>query len=305
MYYWIHDFLQYRTARVKLDGQMSHRVTLQQGVPQGGVISPTLFNIFINDIAEKLTKHVSRALQSYMPTTAAWSAAEHRTANYRMQEALHSIGRWATDWGLEISTTKMVATCFSQSNTTEKFKLQINGRELAEEEAPTYLGVKLDKRLTWKPHLKKTERKATRKTALMKKLAGTNCGANSNILKRVYVGTVRPTLEYGMSVWATAAKSNTSYLAKVQNSSLRIITGGMKTTPIQKMEKCTNIHDLDNRREEKVLTHSEKLHRMPSHPMHAQLKELTKNRLKRASFNHLSKQLHRCHEDLPSSPAEM
>ena len=64
MYYWIHDFLQYRTARVKLDGQMSHRVTLQQGVPQGGVISPTLFNIFINDIAEKLTKHVSRALHA-------------------------------------------------------------------------------------------------------------------------------------------------------------------------------------------------------------------------------------------------
>ena len=42
------------------------------------------------------------------------------------------------------------------------------------------------------------------------------------------------------------------------------------------MDKITNIHDLDNRREEKVLTHGEKLRRMPSHPMHAKLKELTK-----------------------------
>ena len=65
-----------------------------------------------------------------------------------MQEALNSIGRWGTDWGVKISTTKTVATCFSVSNTPQKFKLHINGRELAEEQDPTYLGVNIDKRLT-------------------------------------------------------------------------------------------------------------------------------------------------------------
>ena len=45
MFRWIQDFLQRRTARVKLDGKVSHRVTMEQGVPQGGVISPTLSSL--------------------------------------------------------------------------------------------------------------------------------------------------------------------------------------------------------------------------------------------------------------------
>nr|KAG5697608.1 hypothetical protein BaRGS_001033 [Batillaria attramentaria] len=306
MYRWIQDFLQYRTARVKLDGgSMSHRVTLPNGVPQGGVVSPTLFLIFIDDIAEKMTKHVSRALHA--DDFAAWNASEHlSSATIRMQEAVDHIGRWASDWGVEINATKTVTTVFSLSTLPETAKLKMNGKELEQEDTPTYLGVKLDKRLTWNPHLKDIERKATRKLAIMKKLAGTTWGANSNILQRVYTGTVRPNLEYGSSAWATASKTNTSRLSKVQNAGLRLITGGMKTTPVQAMEKHTGLQSLDDRREEKVYVHSEKLLRMPNHPMHEKLKNPTKNRLKRTSFNHLSKALHNRSKDLlPASPTSI
>lgn len=305
MYRWIQNFLQYRTARVQLDGKISHRITLQQGVPQGGVISPTLFLIFIDDIAEKLTKHISRALHA--DDFAAWSAAEHlTTASYRMQEALEHVGRWASDWGVEINATKTVATVFSLSPLPESINLKMNGRKLKQEDNPTYLGIRLDKRLTWNPHLKSIENEAVKKLAIMKKLAGTSWGANSSILQKVYVGTVRPTLEYGSSAWATASKTNTSRLNKVQNAGLRLITGGMKTTPIQAMEKLTSLQSLEDRREEKVFIHSEKLMRMPTHPMHTEMRNPTKNRLKRTSFNHLSKSLHRRNEDLlPASPAEM
>nr|KAG5714784.1 hypothetical protein BaRGS_000272 [Batillaria attramentaria] len=306
MYRWIQDFLQYRTARVKLDGgSMSHRVTLPNGVPQGGVVSPTLFLIFIDDIAEKMTKHVSRALHA--DDFAAWNASEHlSSATIRMQEAVDHIGRWASDWGVEINATKTVTTVFSLSTLPETAKLKMNGKELEQEDTPTYLGVKLDKRLTWNPHLKDIERKATRKLAIMKKLAGTTWGANSNILQRVYTGTVRPNLEYGSSAWATASKTNTSRLSKVQNAGLRLITGGMKTTPVQAMEKHTGLQSLDDRREEKVYVHSEKLLRMPNHPMHEKLKNPTKNRLKRTSFNHLSKALHNRTKDLlPASPTSI
>ena len=147
MYRWIRNFLHYRTARVQLDGKISHRIALQQGVPQGGVISPTLFLIFIDDIAEKLTSHISRALHA--DDFASWTAAEHlTTASYRMQEALEHIGRWASDWGVEINATKTVATVFSLSPLPETVSLKINGRELKQEDNPTYLGIKLDKRLT-------------------------------------------------------------------------------------------------------------------------------------------------------------
>ena len=69
-----------------------------------------------------------------------------------------------------------------------------------------------------------------------------------------------------MSAWTTAAKTNTKKLDKVQNTGLRTITGATRTTPIKEMEKITGFHSLAERKKEKVLTHSEKLKRLPSHP---------------------------------------
>jgi len=219
MYRWIHDFLLHRTARVKVDGKTSRRVTLPQGVPQGGVISPTLFLIFIDDIAEKLSHHINNALHA--DDFAVWNAADHlTTASYRMQEAMDQVETWATDWGVEVSVTKTVSTVFSLSTKPETAKLKIGESEITQEDTPTYLGVKLDKRLSWNPHLKETEKKAVRKLAILKKLAGTSWGADNNILRRVYTGTIRPTLEYGSSAWATASKTNTNRLNKVQNAGL-------------------------------------------------------------------------------------
>ena len=129
-----------------------------------------------------------------------------------MQEAITRTSKWATDWCVTINSSKTMASCFSLSNTKELFKLTINNREIPQEETPTYLGVKLDKKLTWNPHIKDAERKATRKLLLMKKLAGTKWGANSKILKQLYAGAVGPVMEYGSSAWATAAKTNINRL---------------------------------------------------------------------------------------------
>ena len=139
----------------------------------------------------------------------------------------------------------------------------------------------------------------------MKKLAGTKWGANSKILKQLYIGAIRPVMEYRSSAWATAAKPNTNRLTKVQNAGMRIISGGMKITPVTAMEECTGLLPLDLRQEEKFLTHSEKLKRLPSHPAYQHLQAHTKNRLKRSSFNHLTKELWYTHRDiLPSAQEE-
>ena len=215
-----------------------------------------------------------------------------------MQEALNTIQKWAKDWCVTVNASKTVATCFSLSNTKETFKLSINGTELPQEDTPTYLGVKLDRRLTWNAHIRTAEQRATKRLALMKKLAGTRWGANAKILQQVYTGAVRPVMEYGSTAWATAARSNTSKLEKIQNSGMRIITGALKTTPISAMLKTTGLAVLETRREEKLLIHAEKLRRVPSHPTHDQLKQQTKNRLKRTSVNHIAKRLRREHSDL-------
>ena len=67
---------------------------------------------------------------------------------------------------------------------------------MKEEDEVNYLGVTFDKRLTWKPHTLHTEGKARKKLVIICKLAGTTWGANEQILKTVYEGSVRPVLEY-------------------------------------------------------------------------------------------------------------
>ncbi|KAK7097663.1 hypothetical protein V1264_004608 [Littorina saxatilis] len=304
MFNWIKSFLCHRTARVKLDGNLSYAVKIREGVPQGGVISPTLFVVFINDITNSLSRHISKALHA--DDLAMWSAAESTaTTKVRMQEALNITSKWATDWCVTVNSLKTVATCFSLSNSKETLQLTINNQAIPQEDTPTYLGIKLDKKLTWNPHIKEAEKRATRRLSIMKKLAGTKWGASSNILRQVYTGHVRPVMEYGAAAWATAAKSNTSRLNKVQNASMRIITGGLKTTPIHALEATTRLPSLDHRREEKVIVQYEKLQRLPSHPAHQHTQQLTKNRLKRSSFNHLAKQLERTQTSfLPRTPEE-
>ena len=131
-----------------------------------------------------------------------------------------------------------------------------------------------------------------------KETGGHNHGSDTNILWRVYTGAVRPIMEYATTSWATASNVNKSRLDKVQNVALRAIVGAMKTTPIKEMEKRADLEPLELLRAFKVLTHTEKIQRLPGHPLHKKLAALTKNRLKRHSLNHLARDLRRTHEDI-------
>ena len=97
------------------------------------------------------------------------------------------------------------------------------------------------------------------------------------IFKSVYQGNVRPHLEYGStcSLWMTAAKTHNQTLDKVQNQALRIITGAIKSTPIQSMEEITNIPPLRKRRECKATIQATKYQCSRDHPMNTRLKQLS------------------------------
>ena len=114
----------------------------------------------------------------------------------------------------------------------------------------------------------------------IRKLAGTHCRANSKIIKTVYTGVVRPTLQYRASAWATGAKTHTNKLDHVQNIGLRTILRAMKSTPIAMMKKTAGFEPLESRRQANLLTHAEEMERLPDHPLHNRLQDLTKNRLK-------------------------
>ena len=144
MYSWIQRYLFQRSARVRLDGQTSSSLKIREGVPQGGVSSPTLFIIFIDDICDQLSSHIPRALHA--DDLALWTKAEQvTTAAIRMQEAMNHISDWAKEWLVMINRTK--TTCFSLSPKREEFILQISGQEVERTAGLLSLGERREEKL--------------------------------------------------------------------------------------------------------------------------------------------------------------
>ena len=285
---WIIQFVKERTACVSLQGKRSHTGEIRNGVPQGGVLSPTLFLIFLNDIKEEMTKNVQPA--GYADDMALICTEDSiGTAQVRLQSTLDNLATWTASWGLKINTAKTTFTIFSLSPKTRKAQLHIEGQALNEDSNPTYLGVKFDPRLTWNAQVEQCRNKGLHRTALLKKLAGSDWGADHSILRKAYTGYVRPVLEYGIAAWGSTADSHFQKISKVQNQNLRIITGAMRSTPILAMETISEIESMKDRRDMKQIIQLEKMKRMPHHPMKQRTTESTKSRIKRTSFLHNSR----------------
>ena len=158
--------------------------------------------MFINDLVSELPRVVRAAL--YADDLVLWCKEEHvSTANYRIQQAIDQLTAWTEDWCVTVNKDKSSTTLFTLSPKKQASPIKIGTHTLKEEDEATYLGVTFDKRLTWKTHTLHTEGKAREKLTNMRKLAGTTWGANEQILKTVYEGSVRPVLEYSSTAWST------------------------------------------------------------------------------------------------------
>ena len=115
-------------------------------------------------------------------------------------------------------------------------------------------------------HIENTAAKARRRLNIVKKLVSTKWGANTQTLRQLYMGYVRPTLEYSSAALSTATHTNLATLDKVQNQALRFISGAMKTTPTTACDIECNIEPLDIRRDAAIVTTYERYQRLEHHP---------------------------------------
>ena len=149
MFKWTGQYMHNRRVKVQIKQHLSKKRTLRQGVPQGGVLSLILFLIFIHDTLHRMPTNIQEAI--YADDFALWCSEEYiTTANYRLQQALPVIKSWARAWLVKVNEKKTTFTIFSLSNQKHSVHLKLNGQTLHQEDAPTYLGVTLDWKLTWK-----------------------------------------------------------------------------------------------------------------------------------------------------------
>ncbi|GFS13013.1 RNA-directed DNA polymerase from [Elysia marginata] len=163
MFKWTEQYLQNRKARVRTQHFKSRTQNMKHGVPQDGILSPTLFSMFMNDIQTILPKGVYGAM--YADDMAIWATEEYTgTAQARLQLALKALRMWTEKWLMKINPEKTTFTTFTLSTKPQTVHLKIGKHQLREEPSPTYLGVTFDKRLTWKAQTDKCQERGILRT---------------------------------------------------------------------------------------------------------------------------------------------
>ena len=139
--------------------------------PQGSVLSPTLFSIYINDVQKVISKGVNAAL--YADDLALWATEEYiGTAKTRLQSTLDNLNEWTNDWIMKTNPQKTTYTVFTLSTKKQSLTLTLDGQNLKEENNPKYLGITFDPRLTWKAQIESCQGMGVSRTRLLRKLAG-------------------------------------------------------------------------------------------------------------------------------------
>ena len=136
MFCWIKSYLHNRRVRVVIDNTKSKKKLLRHWVPQGGVISPLLFLVFIKDLIKKFQSLVKCAM--YAEDLVLWSTEEYATtAKVRLQEATNILSSWAQDWCVKINKTKSFTTLFTLSTKSKPMKIMLDDTELQPTDSAT------------------------------------------------------------------------------------------------------------------------------------------------------------------------
>ena len=243
MYNWISNFLDNRVIQVKIGASLSDVKAIENGTPQGSVISPILFLIMINDIAPPDVK-----TSLYADDTAVWEG--HKNTKFlvsKMQNAVKYIENWSRNWGLKVSTEKTKLVLFTKKKKL-KIDIKYKGESLVVEKQAKFLGLIFDEKLTWNKHIEYLLTKCRKRINILKVLAGTSWGANKESVLLLYKTIILSCLDYGSEAYDTATNSKLKKLEVIQNQCLRIATGAIKCTPISALEVDCGILPLHLRR---------------------------------------------------------
>ena len=134
---WIKNWLTDQQQRVVLNGTFSEWMAVLSGVPQGSVLGPLLFIIFINDLDEEITGGVMASKFADDTKVGRTVATEEERAE--LQEALLKLERWADRWGMEFNVSKCKVMHFGRNNPRHNYTMK--GRLLEKTEEERDLGV--------------------------------------------------------------------------------------------------------------------------------------------------------------------
>ncbi|GFX17340.1 probable RNA-directed DNA polymerase from transposon BS [Trichonephila clavipes] len=229
---WISDFLHHRSMRVNFNNTFSDPVVLGQGVPQGSVLSPTLFSLYLAGI-EKIPS-VEMRVGLFADDIVIWCSGRDLVEMERnLNNALSSFSDYALEFKLCFNPTKSIATFFTTNKRLYSYQptLKMDNKNLAYEKHPKYLGYVLDPEWSSHKHIDHIVSKCRKRLSILKFIAGKDWGADAVTLRDTFLALIRPIQEYGFPVYCCASAASLEKLEKIQLGAARIITGLRRSCP--------------------------------------------------------------------------
>jgi hypothetical protein len=226
---YIHDFLNNRSFRVKVSNSLSEMFQISCSVPQGSVLGPILFLVYINDIP--LTTERTSRFFSYSSLYADDLAVLYHFKNSikivekNINLYIDLIGKWLFKWRLKINADKCCYTVFSNNKTTSNnnFNLNINGSSIPYDKNPVFLGVTFDRRLCFDTHIDNLKTRALKRFNIIKILCHKSWGLNKTTLVGVYNALVGSIFNYSFFCISRCFPSKFKSLQVIQNNAVRRI----------------------------------------------------------------------------------
>ena len=207
----------------------------QEGVPQGSILSTTLFNIKINNIIKELSPNIYGSL--YVDDCSiSYKSKYIPTLERNLQHNINKISKWATENGFKFSKTKTLCIHFcNQRKLHNNPTLNIEKKNIPFVDQHKHLRLIFDKKLNFIPHINYIKTKCNNALQLLSLIAHTNWGADKNTLLKLYRSLIRSKLDYSCFIYQSTRKSYLKSLNPIYHTRLRLALGAFKTTPVESL----------------------------------------------------------------------
>uniref|UniRef100_A0A669EWH7 Reverse transcriptase domain-containing protein n=1 Tax=Oreochromis niloticus TaxID=8128 RepID=A0A669EWH7_ORENI len=185
MYGWIMDFLKGQHIQVRIGKVFSERFLVENGTPQGSIVSPLLFSLMIDDVFNDIEAGVGCSL--FADDGAIWKRGKNiEYIVKKLQGTIRRVEEWSYKWGFKFSVDKTKVMFFTRKRVGKDVKLKLYDQELERVSKFKFLGLWFDERLTWAAHIQKVVDKCKKVLNIMRCLVGSDWGADRKSLRVIH-----------------------------------------------------------------------------------------------------------------------
>ena len=239
---WIKAFLDNRSQTVVIDGEQSCTAPVSSGVPQGSVLGPILFLVYINDLPDNITSQV----RLFADDTVVYAAISRMDDSLALQRDLDTLQVWEQKWDMEFNPSKCQVLQITRARKPIPTKYFLHNQELEVTNSARYLGVDISSNLCFNGHIDRICNTANKTLGFLRR----NLKIHDQKVKAVaYQATVRPVLEYCSSCWDPYTLRNISKVEMVQRRAARwVMSDWRQTSSVTNMLAQLNWRTLAQRR---------------------------------------------------------